>query len=73
MPIMCRVFWPNGLDGFKGPFHLGKFSWPINVASLAFIGVMSIFFILPTVSPPPFLSSTMDGLTFRPIPSLRST
>lgn len=51
MPIMCRVFWPNGLDGFKGPFHLGKFSWPINVASLAFIGVMSIFFILPTAHP----------------------
>jgi len=26
MPILCRVFWPNSLDGLRGPFHLGRFS-----------------------------------------------
>ena len=50
MPILCRVFWPSGLDGYHGPFRLGRFSWAINVASLIFIVVMSVFFILPTVS-----------------------
>ncbi|KAK8869444.1 hypothetical protein IAR55_000008 [Kwoniella newhampshirensis] len=51
MPIMCRVLYPSGLDGYHGPFRLGKFSWAINVASLVFIVVMSIFFVLPTSHP----------------------
>ncbi|WWD16290.1 hypothetical protein CI109_100716 [Kwoniella shandongensis] len=51
MPIMCRVLYPAGLDGFHGPFRLGKFSWAINVASLIFIVVMSVFFVLPASHP----------------------
>lgn len=51
MPILCRVFWPNSLDGLRGPFRLGRFSWGINVASLLFIIVMSVLFVLPTAHP----------------------
>jgi amino acid transporter len=51
MPILCRVVYPASLDGLHGPFRLGKFSWIVNVLSLIFITVMSIFFILPTAHP----------------------
>ena len=51
MPILCRVFWPDSLDGLRGPFRLGRFSWSINVASLIFIVVMSVLFVLPTAHP----------------------
>jgi amino acid transporter len=51
MPCFCRVIYPSGLDGLHGPFRLGKFSWITNVLSLAFIVLMSIFFIIPTVHP----------------------
>lgn len=51
MPILCRTLWPNSLDGQHGPFRLGRFSWAINVLSLIFIVVMSVFFVLPTSMP----------------------
>lgn len=51
MPILARVFDPRGLDGSHGPFRLGKFSWPINVASLVFVVLMSTLFVLPTARP----------------------
>lgn len=51
MPILCRTIWSNSLDGQRGPFHLGRFSWIINLFSLLFIVVMSIFFVLPTSYP----------------------
>lgn len=51
MPILCRVCWPGSLDRGAAPFTLGRFSWAINAASLAFIALMSVLFVLPTVRP----------------------
>ncbi|KAJ3999015.1 amino acid/polyamine transporter I [Lentinula boryana] len=49
-PIAIRVFWPSSLT-VRGPFHLGKWSWAINVISLAFTSFICVLFILPTGSP----------------------
>ncbi|KAJ3801608.1 amino acid transporter [Lentinula aff. detonsa] len=49
-PIAIRVFWPSSLT-VRGPFHLGKWSWPINVMSLAFTSFICVLFILPTGFP----------------------
>jgi len=51
MPVLCRALWPRGLDGLKGPFRLGRFSWAINLASLLFVILMSVLFIMPTSYP----------------------
>jgi len=50
MPLLCRIFWPNTL-GERGPFHLGRYSWAVNVASAAFTLFVCILFILPTSVP----------------------
>ncbi|KII91586.1 hypothetical protein PLICRDRAFT_513514 [Plicaturopsis crispa FD-325 SS-3] len=49
-PIIIRVFWPDSLPE-KGPFDLGRWSWPINFASFAFTVFVCILFILPTAYP----------------------
>ncbi|KAJ7776827.1 amino acid transporter [Mycena maculata] len=49
-PIIIRVFWPGALKT-RGPFHLGRYSWAINLASFAFTIFMCILFILPTAHP----------------------
>jgi hypothetical protein len=51
MPILCRVLWPHALQNENAPFRLGRFSWGVNVASLAFISVMSVLFVMPTTRP----------------------
>jgi len=37
--------------GERGPFHLGKYSWSVNVVSAAFTLFVCILFILPTSTP----------------------
>jgi len=49
-PIIIRVFWPSSLSE-RGPFTLGKWSWPINLASFLFSVFICILFVLPTASP----------------------
>ncbi|KAF8128590.1 amino acid transporter [Boletus edulis] len=49
-PIIIRVFWPDSLPE-RGPFHLGKWSWPINLASFLFSSFICILFVLPTSYP----------------------
>ncbi|KAJ3768959.1 amino acid/polyamine transporter I [Lentinula raphanica] len=49
-PIAIRVFWPSSLK-VRGPFHLGKWSWPINAISLAFTCLICVLFVLPTAFP----------------------
>ncbi|KAL7418652.1 polyamine transporter tpo5 [Cryptotrichosporon argae] len=51
MPMLCRVFWPNVLDGQYGPFRLGRFGWSVNLAALVFIILMSMLFIMPASYP----------------------
>ncbi|KAJ7574547.1 amino acid/polyamine transporter I [Mycena floridula] len=49
-PIIIRVFWPAALDQ-RGPFDLGRWSWPVNFCSFAFTVFVCVLFILPTASP----------------------
>ncbi|EJC99705.1 uncharacterized protein FOMMEDRAFT_93126 [Fomitiporia mediterranea MF3/22] len=49
-PIIIRVFWPLSLKE-RGPFHLGSWSWAINLASFLFTVFICILFILPTAHP----------------------
>ncbi|KAG1814199.1 amino acid transporter [Suillus variegatus] len=49
-PIIIRVFWPDSIEDF-GPFRLGKWSWPVNLASLLFTIFVCVLFILPTAYP----------------------
>lgn len=35
----------------RGPFHLGAFSYPVAIAAVAWIGFISIAFILPSENP----------------------
>ncbi|KAJ8597640.1 amino acid transporter [Rhizopogon salebrosus TDB-379] len=49
-PIIIRVFWNDSLQDF-GPFRLGKWSWPVNVASFLFCFFICVLFVLPTASP----------------------
>ncbi|KAJ7061260.1 amino acid transporter [Mycena amicta] len=49
-PILIRVFWPSALTT-RGPFHLGSYSWTINLLSFLFTIFVCILFILPTAHP----------------------
>ncbi|KAF8893061.1 amino acid/polyamine transporter I [Infundibulicybe gibba] len=49
-PILIRVFWPASLKE-RGPFHLGRWSWIINLLSFAFTIFICVLFILPTAHP----------------------
>jgi amino acid transporter len=35
----------------RGPWHLGRWSRPIGIVAVAWVGVITILFMLPTVSP----------------------
>ncbi|KZT08199.1 amino acid transporter [Laetiporus sulphureus 93-53] len=50
-PILIRVFWPSSTPLERGPFDLGRYSWPINVASFLFSVFICVLFILPTAHP----------------------
>ncbi|KJA23954.1 hypothetical protein HYPSUDRAFT_184693 [Hypholoma sublateritium FD-334 SS-4] len=49
-PIIVRVFWPSAMRE-RGPFHLGRWSMLINIASLSFIVFICVLFVLPTARP----------------------
>jgi len=49
IPIALRV--ANGADFVRGPFHLGKFSYPVAIVAITWICFISIAFILPQVNP----------------------
>ncbi|KAJ7203783.1 APC amino acid permease [Mycena pura] len=49
IPIMLRVVYRDRF--VRGPFHLGSFSYPIALVSVAWIVFISIAFILPQLNP----------------------
>ncbi|KAF7296863.1 Amino acid metabolite permease [Mycena indigotica] len=49
-PILIRVFWPSALST-RGPFHLGRFSWGINLLAALFTVFVCVLFVLPTAHP----------------------
>ncbi|KAL0564053.1 polyamine transporter tpo5 [Marasmius crinis-equi] len=49
-PMIIRVFWPSALT-VRGPFHLGRWSWAVNAAGVAFTVFVCVLFVLPTAHP----------------------
>ncbi|KAJ3999390.1 APC amino acid permease [Lentinula boryana] len=49
IPIALRVIYHA--DFVRGPFHLGKFSFPIAITAVTWIAFISIVFILPQENP----------------------
>jgi len=49
IPIALRVIYAK--DFVRGPFHLGRFSFPVAITAVAWIVFISIVFILPQVNP----------------------
>lgn len=50
-PILIRTLWPTSSLPARGPFSLGKWSWPVNLASSLFTVFICVLFILPTATP----------------------
>ncbi|EXJ72493.1 uncharacterized protein A1O5_04998 [Cladophialophora psammophila CBS 110553] len=51
-PILIHVIWGLKANGLKpGPFSLGKWSRPINIAALAWGAYLTTFLCFPTVMP----------------------
>ncbi|KAH9981654.1 APC amino acid permease [Russula compacta] len=49
VPIALRIIYPDRFA--RGPFHLGKFSYPIAIVALLWIAFISIVFCLPQAVP----------------------
>ncbi|KDQ50336.1 hypothetical protein JAAARDRAFT_142165 [Jaapia argillacea MUCL 33604] len=49
IPIALRVIYRDKF--IRGPFHLGKFSYPIAVIAVTWIAFIAIAFILPQINP----------------------
>jgi hypothetical protein len=49
LPIALRVVYADRF--VRGPFHLGKFSYPIAIAAVLWIAFISIVFCLPELNP----------------------
>ncbi|RKF54444.1 Amino-acid permease 2 [Erysiphe neolycopersici] len=48
IPIFCKLFYGK----FEpGPWHMGKFSWWVNVWAIIWTLFVSIIFLLPTIRP----------------------
>jgi amino acid transporter len=49
IPIVLRVVYRK--DFVRGPFHLGRFSYPVAIGASTWIVLISILFILPELNP----------------------
>jgi hypothetical protein len=49
IPIALRVIYADRF--VRGPFHLGRFSYPIAIAAVLWIAFISIVFCLPELNP----------------------
>jgi len=50
-PILIRLFWPSTTLLEPGPFHLGRYSWYVNLTSALFTVFICVLFVLPTAYP----------------------
>jgi hypothetical protein len=48
IPIVLRVIYRHRF--VRGPFHLGRFSYPVALGAIAWTGFISIVFILPEIN-----------------------
>jgi hypothetical protein len=49
IPITLGIIYADRF--IRGPFHLGRFSFPIAIAAVLWIAFISIFFSLPELNP----------------------
>ncbi|KAI0699002.1 APC amino acid permease [Cytidiella melzeri] len=49
IPIALRVIYARNF--VRGPFHLGRFSYPVAIGAVMWIAFISIAFILPSLNP----------------------
>ncbi|MFE6183311.1 amino acid permease [Streptomyces sp. NPDC056465] len=49
IPTLLRLL--RGDDFVRGPWHLGRWSRPIGIVAVAWVGVITVLFMLPQVSP----------------------
>jgi len=49
MPTFLRL--RQGANFQRGPWHLGRWSTPIGVIAVGWVAVITVLFMLPTVSP----------------------
>jgi hypothetical protein len=49
IPIALRLW--NRKDFVRGPFHLGRFSYPVAIVAVLWICLISIVFVLPQATP----------------------
>lgn len=49
IPIALRLL--NREDFVRGPFHLGRFSYPVAIVAVLWICLISIVFVLPQATP----------------------
>lgn len=49
IPIVLRLW--NHKDFERGPFHLGRFSYPVAIVAVLWICLISVVFILPQATP----------------------
>jgi hypothetical protein len=49
IPIALRVIYADRFT--RGPFHLGRFSYPIAISAVLWIAFISIVFCLPELNP----------------------
>ena len=48
---VATVFAAKGDDFERGPWHLGRWSRPIGIVAVTWVGIITILFMLPQVSP----------------------
>lgn len=49
IPTLLRLL--RGDDFVRGPWHLGRWSRPIGIVAVAWVGVITVLFMLPQVAP----------------------
>jgi amino acid transporter len=49
IPVLLRLRQGDSFE--RGPWHLGRWSRPVGLAAVIWVGLISVLFMLPTVSP----------------------
>jgi uncharacterized BrkB/YihY/UPF0761 family membrane protein len=60
IPTLLRV--RKGDDFARGPWHLGRWSRPVGIVSVVWVGVITVLFMLPQVSP-----VTWESFNYAPV------
>lgn len=60
IPTLLRLHKGDAFD--RGPWHLGRWSRPIGIVAVAWVGFITVLFMLPQVSP-----VTVDTFNYAPI------